>query len=293
MKIMKKKIFIIGVGPMGKSHAKAFLNKKDFELHLYDKLKINNGLKVKKKLPKNMKIDYLILSTGSIERFKVSNFLINNNKIKMILFEKFVFHKIDEFINISKKLLKNKIKSYVNIWGRRIKLKIFGKKIYKKNIKITVTVKEGSLLTNLIHFLNFSNELVDEYFKFNKKNINLRKIMSSHNFYDEVKGSVKLETLNKNKLIIKSGKNVSSFKISIKSAQDNFLILILNAKIFVYKNSILYKKFEFPYAFKTSDKDYKSLMNKKDKIYVSYAEAYKLSSEIINNISKPKNLVIR
>ena len=97
-----KKILIIGLGPMGRSHFLSFY-KKNYIIDLCDK-KIDqfysyftnidhksNKINFYKSIPKNKTYDLVIISTNSKERLDVVKELFSKNKVKFLLLEKFIF----------------------------------------------------------------------------------------------------------------------------------------------------------------------------------------------------------
>ena len=108
-------------------------------------------------LPKNLKLDLVIISTNSKERYIVIRKVLDTNKVKNILLEKFIFLNIKNY-NLFKKLIKrNKIKNiFVNTWGEYLmkNLKIISLLKNKKNLRLTINFNKGDMLTNLIHYFD-------------------------------------------------------------------------------------------------------------------------------------------
>ena len=113
------KVLIIGLGNIGKSHLKSFfLSKYKYEIYLYDKNKIdlkfftykknNINIKILEKFPKSYNFDLVIVSTNSLERFLIIKKILNGNKVKFFIIEKFLFTKINQYKYIQKFLKKKK-----------------------------------------------------------------------------------------------------------------------------------------------------------------------------------------
>ena len=216
-----KKILIVGLGPMGIAHLKSFQNKSSkYQIFLSDlnMSKIaNKNFKLFKKfrnlilsndLPKNLKLDLVIISTNSKERYIVIRKVLDTNKVKNILLEKFIFLNIKDY-NLFKKLVKrNKIKNvFVNTWGDYLmkNLKIISLLKNKKNLKLTINFNKGDMLTNLIHYFDMVYSFTEEK-KFHLIYKKVRIIRSKRKEYNEIDGN----------LIVRLGTNFISFDSRFK-----------------------------------------------------------------------------
>ena len=83
---------------MGLSHLTSLINDKyHYNIDIYDKIKKkklknipkNKSISFLKKLPKNKNYSFAIIATGPEVRFKITNYILNNNIIEIILLEKF------------------------------------------------------------------------------------------------------------------------------------------------------------------------------------------------------------
>ena len=123
-----KKIILIGLGRMGLAHLKSFLNKPISNLKFYlvdsdtNRLKILSKLigkrenfKLLKDIPKNEKFDFAIISTLPKPRFNISKELLENNNVKYLLLEKFIFNKISEYKKFNQIIKRKSTKVFVNI----------------------------------------------------------------------------------------------------------------------------------------------------------------------------------
>ena len=115
MKSKKKNILIVGLGSMGHSHLLSFLkHKKKYNFEICDKnfkKKFYSEIYFSTKLPKRKKYDLVIIATNSKERFKVAKKIMNFNKVKSLILEKFLFNKLSEYSSFEKIIKKNKIKN--------------------------------------------------------------------------------------------------------------------------------------------------------------------------------------
>ena len=259
---MQKKILIIGLGKMGMSHLKSFINK-NVLIYIFDKNK-DIKKKVNKNLYKNIiflnslseledNINFCIISTESIPRYKILTYLIENKRIKKFLLEKFIFNKEHQFLDLIKnKNLKNKI--YINLWGKFLFDNL--KKILPLRFSnINIFINKGHLLSNLTHFINFLF-----YFKLNLKikNNNLIYYNIKNSNYHEAKGLLNLSSGKKN-VKIKTKKIDDIFLIDIFDRKNHgSIILKKNLKIYFYKNKKRIKVLDFPLAFKQTHSIYRS-----------------------------------
>jgi hypothetical protein len=267
---MKKNILIIGCGKMGLSHLKAFSNKSNLNIYIFDKTKnlkfvSNQNVHILKNLKSLPKINFCIVSTDSKPRFSILKNILDKNRIKVYLIEKFIFQKISQYNFFSKNYSTKNI--YINVWGKFIYNKI--KKWIKKFLiyKIHINIKKKDMLTNLIHFLDFLN-----YFtKFtNLSNKNLKIINSNSKGYKELEGTL-YSVYGKNKLTIKTKNLINFFEIDIFEPNKKISIkIVLDEKLdlnFFYNNIFKFKK-PFPLASFYSYKIFKNpdLVSKYEKL---------------------------
>lgn len=299
---MEKKILLIGIGAMGTSHLKSFNNKKNYKLYLYDKylkkshikkkiknLNLNINYEICESFPKNYYFLAVIFANHSIDRFNTVKKIIEKNKIKLLILEKFVFIKKIHFDLIKKIFnVKNII---VNIWGGII-LKLTKLNFLKFiNFKIIISVPEGALLSNLIHHYYFFSLLTRNKIEI-QKNIN-KIIKSKRKKFHELKGSIFLKSLNKS-IQIKTSKKLKNIQI--------YKIYYLNKKIIlriglngIYKQSIRISS--FPTASLITYKNILYLKNKyksKNLIMPSLDKVTDISIDILNkftHINKKKILI--
>ncbi len=291
------KVIILGLGSIGKAHLKSFfLTKLKYEIFLYDKKKINLQflknckkknikLKILKKFPYDMKFDLCIVSTNSLERYLVIKKMIKQNKIKHLIIEKFIFTKEDHFRNIKKVLSNNSSNIFINVWGSII-LNLLNVKTtnLKSKVFFKVDVKEGGLLTNLIHYLDMFCYLTEK--KVDLEVFINKKFNSKRKKYTEIQG----EFFCRNKygeMIVKSNKKILCDEVNILIGSKKYQIDIAkNKNCYLYKNSKLIKVIKFPYASLQTSKIFENylLKGKKEKIYSNFKFIFKLSKKVIETL---------
>ena len=211
---------------------------------------------------------------------------MSKNKISFVLLEKFVFLKKNEFDLASKYVNPKNI--IVNVWGG-ILFKILKINNYKKlSNEIKVILPEGSLLTNLIHYLYFFSLFNKEKITFEKKIVKI--INSKRKPYHELIGHIILKT-KKNTMELITKKKIKTFNIlTIRNKKINMKFKIQLPKILHYPNKLI----NFPTAKKITKKNFDLLENKKLKNKQSFQlpnliNIEKVSKFILNEIPKQNN----
>ena len=185
------KILIVGFGNLGKRYYESIIQLNNVEIYIYDPyLNDSNYPNVVKTLNLNFVIDLVIISTCADVRFDITKELINNNIIKNIVFEKFLFLEIEHYDIISKLLISKNINAWVNCTRRLyelyhyIKNKLDESHTDKSQIKMYVIGEDWQLCSNSVHFLDIYNYLSNiMYNKLMIKDVNI--IDSSRSsFYD-------------------------------------------------------------------------------------------------------------
>ena len=298
-----KKILIVGLGPMGIAHLKSFQNKSSkYQIFLSDlnmRKIVNKNFKLFKKfrnlilssdLPKNLKLDLVIISTNSKERYIVIRKVLDTNKVKNILLEKFIFLNIKNY-NLFKKLIKrNKIKNiFVNTWGEYLmkNLKIISLLKNKKNLRLTINFNKGDMLTNLIHYFDMFYSITKEK-KFHLINKKVRIIRSKRKGYNEIDGN----------LTVRLGTNYISFDsrferkfatIKIEGNNLDYSVEIDNLGFcYLYKKEKIIKKIPFPFASKKTEFWFSNfLLKKKKEVFTqNYERITSLSIQILKILNK-------
>ena len=291
-----KKILIIGLGSMGRSHFLSFY-KKNYIIDLCDK-KIeriysnfinieqkSNKLNFYKSIPKNRTYDLAIISTNSKERLDVVKELLSTNKVRFLLLEKFIFPHQKDYKIFSNLIKRRNIKYIrVNSWGSYIVNKLNLSNFKNKKISIQYRLKEGSLGTNLIHVLDLFQSLTSSEKIFIKPK-KIKVIKSKRKGYNEIisdfevfndKGEIKVLTNNKEKHhILKIKYNNKTYRVDINKSK----------KCILYRNKKKIRSINFPYANIFTEPFYKRCINRKDK-FSNYFKISNLSIEILKFIDK-------
>ncbi len=304
-----KKLLIVGLGPMGIAHLKSFQKKSSkYEIILSD-LNINKIVKhnfvlfnkfknitMHSYIPKNCEFDLVIISTNSKERYQVVKEIIKYNKIKHLLLEKFLFPNLKDF-NLFKQLIKkNKIKHiFVNCWGGYLIKKFNIIKLIKKkyNLKITIHINKGNMLTNLIHYLDMIFSILPKK-KINLFNEDVKLIKSKRKGYDELKGKLILK-LGSNSILIDS-KSIKKFnKVRITGHNFNYLLEIDNRGFcnLLNKKKVI-KKIPFPFASKKTELWFNNFLTgkKEEKFINNYEKISDLSIQILILLKKIRKKLI-
>ena len=292
---LKNKILIIGLGGMGKAHLASFINKQ-FTIHIVEK---NKKLKPKiiekkknifffDKLPNRQGYLLTICATRSKERFLTIKKFLENNSTKFLLLEKFCFYSVSQFEKF-KNNFNSKTLTFVNSWAYIIAKEIKG---FNKNqkFKLVCEISEGNLLSNISHFFHIfgylnNNNNIKKFYTTNYKIIKSQKRES----YDEIKGIIRLEDMNKNSLKIISKKNmvdIMNFHIYQENPNVSYNILIKkDYTICYYKNNKLTKVTKFPFAKKTSFAFLQQCIKKKYDYLPNFINDYSFSKKILSNLN--------
>tara|TARA_B100000989_G_scaffold289757_1_gene262038 strand:+ start:749 stop:1711 length:963 start_codon:yes stop_codon:yes gene_type:complete len=280
-----KTISIIGFGNIGKRHFES-INKINYSLNIYliDPIIEKNYLyveKIKNKKHKihyfinldkvNRKFDLAIISTHSSERYKIINFLLNENLTSKIFLEKVAFNSISKYQNIISKLKLKKIKCFINYPRNYVKTykKIKNKLNSSLPIKMSVKGSNWGMTSNSFHFINLF-----QYINNNHKILIAtgkfgRPYKSSRENYYDFNGELTIETSNNDKLFLEQNfKKNTDVKISIENSKFKIKISEKNNTIYIF------------------DKDNKkAILNTKEDI-LPYQS--KLTKNIIYELNKKK-----
>ena len=285
------KIIIIGCGMIGISHLKSFLNSNGtYEIDIIDKKKRldelkkslspkrNLSLNFNSKIPNDKSFDFAIISTNSMERYKAFKRLIEKNKIKYILLEKFIFSKIMEYKKFNKFFKKYNKKIMVNSFGSYLFRNCGIKKEEKKPVNIFVTVKEGTMFTGMIHYFDFFYIFTRKKFKIDFSKIE-RIIKSKRSNYFEGLGEISAFN-SKGSIKISTSKKVN-LEIRLKIKEINYRLILIKNNFILFKNNKLNKKFTFPFAYKITSK----LINNKS-FLKNFNYLSKISIDILRSLKK-------
>ena len=287
---MKRNILIIGLGNMGLSHLTSLINDKyHYNIDIYDKIKKkklknipkNKSISFLKKLPKNKNYSFAIIATGPEVRFKITNYILNNNIIEIILLEKFLFKNNFEFKRFDKMIKKKRSKIFVNLWGKEVFRKLNLNKIKNSKIELFVKLRKNNLLTNLIHFIY----LVSLFNKNKKFKISLKKsslIKSNKNkIYDELSGMISVISQKVKCFIFSTEENI--FKISLSYSNKKINYVLKKNKLV---SNINKKNIKFPLAKFFTSKFFNDFYFKKEMHLPTYKEVNFLSKRLLLIIEK-------
>lgn len=289
-----KKIIFIGLGRMGLAHLKSFLNKpiSNLKFYLVDndtrQMKIlyqlvgkRKNFKLLKDIPKNEKFDFAVISTLPKQRYNIAKKLLENNNVKYLLLEKFIFSKIVEYKKFNGIIKKKKTKVFVNIWSKIFLERLRFTSSFKR-VFIEILIPQKSILTNLIHFifiLKFLNQ--EKNLKIDFSKLNLKK--NNLGYHDGV-GEIKVTNELHSNMIIKTQKIKNDFQIKISTHKFNKTIILKGRKIKLHKSR---RNINFPLASEITYKLYKGLMNKNNKINLPvYKDVEKICKQILLDLSK-------
>ena len=290
------KILIVGFGNMGKSHYKSFfLSNKKYEISVVDKkfLKINKKNYKKKKIifsnkiPTNKKFDLAIVATNSIERLLVINQILNFNKVKYLILEKFLFNFIGEYSILKKKLNNLNTKAMINVWGKFIYEPV-SKIIKRKSINKIDIYCGQEILTNLIHYYDFIYSVIKKKFKLKLKLIKI--IKSKRKGYSEIIGN--LSTENKNyfpsiNIKLNKNRNISHIFNLISNKKKIEIKIDKSGNCKYYLNKKIFKNIKFPYAYLNTEKFFlKDYQSKNKKYFSNLITLINLSKQILELIKK-------
>lgn len=298
-----KKILIVGLGNMGIAHLKSFQNKSSkYQIFISDlnmsKITSKNfklfrkfkNLIISHNLPKNLKLDLVIISTNSRERYIVIREILDHNKVKNILLEKFIFTNIKNFNLFKKQVKKNKIQNiFVNTWGdyiiRNFKIINFLRK--ENNLRLTLDFNKGDMLTNLIHYFDMLDCIIKEK-KFYLINKDIKIIKAKRKGYNEIKGNLTIR-LGTNIISLNSKSKKKFTTMKIEGNNLNYLIEIDNLGYCnLYKKKKIIKKIPFPLASKKTEFWFSNflLKKKKEKFTQNFERISSLSIKILKILNK-------
>ena len=317
---MQFNILIIGLGNIGLRHLEGALKLKcKLNFFLIDtSLKaIENSKTLVKKKNTNLKsvflysniiinfneiIDCAIIATTADIRFKITNDLLNKNKITNKKIEKVLFNNIKEYKQILNRTKTNKIKTYVNYPRKfmpdyhHLKKKLINQKI----ISIKICGFGWGLASNIFHFLDIFVFLVgDKNFYLYKNNLSKKLFKSKRNKFLEARGELVFKTLGNYKLTCIDDKNyIANF---LKIETENFVILVDEAKNTINKtyfkevNKSKIEKFNFLYQSEITGQYIDYIINKKKLSLSSLEESYfgfNLIMSTMNQHYKTKKILI-
>ena len=307
-----KNILIVGLGNIGLRHLEGILkiNKK---IHIFiidkqkKKIKLLKQIKNKKiyffnniNSIKNLKFKLVIFATNSKPRFFLLNKLLKNNIVKNIIFEKVVFQSSSQFKFALEIIKKKKINAWVNCTRRCMKFYKYLKNMLKNEggIYMKFVSSKWEMGSNLIHYIDLFDFLINKKTKFKYENKLLKKIfLSKREGYHEFFGKIKILN-NDNVLIVQNFiKNIKP-SLSIISKNINIYIDLKKNKknVKIKKNNILkYINFKHELVSNLAKKNVeKILQNKKidlttlNETWSHHRLIFKLFNQHLEKITKKK-----
>ena len=219
---MTYNIAIVGLGNIGRRHLQGLLRiKYKIIIHLFEiklssiketnlLIKQNKNKKIQININKNIvrisnNIDLLILATTSRQRYDLINTFTKLNLVKNILVEKLAFNNLLEYKKTIKLLNKKNINGFVNLQRRSIPLyKNIKKKLNsKKPIKLKIIMRNSTMASNIIHFLDLFNFFSNNKKLYLSKNLLEKKILKSKRVgFSEVTGTLEFKSKNLDHVVV-------------------------------------------------------------------------------------------
>lgn len=220
-----KNIAIIGVGQLGSRHLQALaLYEEELEIYLIDPQQEsleqgknrfeevdrfrNKRLYFRNKIDDlPTVIDFVVIATNSLQRLMVLKELVAHSTVNYLLLEKFLFPKVEEYVEAKRLITDNRIKAYVNcarrMWPvyQMIREEING----DAHIKVIVDGENWSMGSNAIHFLDlFFNFTGEQDITINTSKLDRELIDNKRKGYVDFSGTLQGITKNGNKLHLTS-----------------------------------------------------------------------------------------
>ena len=282
---------------MGHAHLKALINVDLIkEIHIYDihknklinlKKKYKKKIKILNSLKENNNYQLAVIATNSLDRLKVLKKLINFNKVKNILLEKFPFTKLSDLKLFENKIyFKSKNNIDVNTWGKYIANRL---KLKYKPTNIIVKTNSKNFLSNFIHFadifLFYNNK--EKYF------INLSKLKkkiykNTRKGYHEKRGKILINSKSLSFEYIYNHKLKNLFEISFINKNKIFLRIEKdnNTKLKIIDNNV--RLIEFPIAKILTKKYFNDTLKFRRSKDFSTLQIIKFSKLLLKEINKIK-----
>jgi hypothetical protein len=274
VEIMSLKIAIVGCGQIGSRHLQGLsrLNKRT-TIYLVDKsdesIKIAKerfedavdqdkrgkfSLRVRNIDGIEEDLDMVIIATGSINRAELTKELVLHNRIKYIVFEKFLFQNKSDYVEIQSLLKENNIKAWVNQWMSSSEA--FNEMLYwfdSEPEKVAISGNNWGMACNSVHFIDFFDSAS------NRKGVHIvdysideRVIKSKREGYFELTGKMDFTSDNNMKLNISSESVGDEVAINIlikggsKKLEAKLSLGALEVDYYNKNNEIIRKKYTLP-----------------------------------------------
>lgn len=298
---------IAGFGKIGSEHLKAIKKiKLKKKIWIYDpfidektsfskKISIFKVNKIKK-IPNKLKLNLLIMSGLSKDRYLLTNKILKKVSAKNVLFEKTVFSKSNQIKLFTNSKLFKKNKMYVNTWNKNIFSKFDLSFLNYNDLNIKVELRRENYLNNLCHLLEVYRAFINGE-KFVIKSNEIKNLVNYNNLYSVCDGKIVLNS-KKLKMTIKTKKvKKGNIELSFYSKKKLIERIVFNGKFEIFhifkKNNIKFsKKISFP-KIKNTTYEFINRLNKKEKVDLTLLkDHYKLSYKMIKNFENLNKKII-
>jgi hypothetical protein len=163
---MSFNILVVGLGALGKRHLSSILNS-ELELNVYgydinpdalvgfqwENIYHNKSLKMISSFNEIENIDFALFAMTSVGRRDVFDKLVEQVKVKNILFEKVLFQRIEDYTHVQAELKRLGIKAWVNCARRQMDSyqSLRERLLPAKEMRISISGGEWGLACNSIH----------------------------------------------------------------------------------------------------------------------------------------------
>ncbi|MBD1144002.1 hypothetical protein IDH14_04870 [Pelagibacterales bacterium SAG-MED33] len=289
---------VVGFGKIGSEHLKAIkkikLKKKIwiFDPFINEKTSFSKKTSIFrvnkiKKIPNRLKVNLLIMSGLSKDRYLLTNKILKKVSAKNVLFEKTVFSKSNQIkLFINSKLFKMN-NMYVNTWKKNIFSKFDLSFLNYNDLNIKVELRRENYLNNLCHLLEVYRVFINGE-KLVIKSNEIKNLVNYNNLYSVCDGKIVLNS-KKIKMTIKTKKvKKGNIELSFYSKKKLIERIVFNGNFEIFhiykKNNIKFsKKISFP-KIKNTTYEFINRLNKKQKVDLTLLkDHYKLSYKMIKN----------
>jgi hypothetical protein len=199
------------------------ISKERFEQVVIKEERENFKIKVRRINEIESDIDIAIIATHSLSRAKVTKELILNNRVKYIIFEKFLFQNRKDYSEIQSLLEQNRVKSWVNQWvSSSLAFNDMANWIGSSLKEINVDGKNWGLACNSVHFLDFLDSISGrDHLEIKNIDIDKKIFASKRSGYFELSGKISIQSANGIMLNLSSKGMNSDNVIKIKMIGEN------------------------------------------------------------------------
>jgi len=174
-----KKIALIGAGQLGSRHLQG-LAKAETKLAIevvepsstartaaserFSEIPCHHDIELYKNIGQlSDELDLVIIATNSDVRARVVRELLSKKKVNNLVLEKVLFQKVEDYLDISERLIQNNVNAWVNHARRSLPFYHKIKCMFKKGDTINLSVTGGGwgLACNGLHFIDLISFLVE------------------------------------------------------------------------------------------------------------------------------------